>query len=179
MEILGFDSDVYAASAGFTSDKSKLVSSLKNLNNAGMTAVYNGVYASLKNLEGLAGRRSTILLSDGGDNSSTVTKNEVINLANTLNIPIYTIGVKSSEFNTEHANLLQTLASDSGGRFYTLNDLSSLANLFTAIDQQINNEYIITYTSPLPLTINNRLVRVQVKTDNTGEWDTKQYQIKQ
>lgn len=175
IEIIGFDSNVYAASAGFSNDKSKLIKSLDNLHEAGSTALYNGVQRSLENLSNVEGRKSSILLSDGADNSSTVKREDVLSLAKTANIPVYTIGIKSYE-NPEHIRLLQSLSANTGGRFYLLNNLNNLKSIFSGIDRQVNNEFLITYTSPHKgLRNTQKYIYLIVEKDGQKEWDTRTY----
>ncbi|MBK7181289.1 MAG: VWA domain-containing protein [Chloroflexi bacterium] len=59
----------------------------------GGTAFYDAVYQGLQGLQGENGRRIILALTDGLDNSSSRTPQEIIQLAQNKGIAIYTVGL--------------------------------------------------------------------------------------
>src|SRR5688572_2923461 len=63
-----------------------------------------------------AGPKAIILVSDGGENESIISEDEVIALANANSIPIFTVGVGT--LTNRGVTLMTGLGSDTGGQFY-------------------------------------------------------------
>src|SRR5439155_10268692 len=62
-------------------------------NPRGGTAYLDAAYHSIEQVKGSRGRRAVVLMTDGVDLNSTHTLEEVINLAQSSEVPVYTIGV--------------------------------------------------------------------------------------
>jgi VWFA-related protein len=59
----------------------------------GGTAYLDAAYHAIEQLKGVRGRRAVVLMTDGVDLNSTHTLQEVIDLAQANEVPVYTIGV--------------------------------------------------------------------------------------
>jgi VWFA-related protein len=141
----------------FTSDKALLDSTLAALPyDGGATAVFDSIYMSLQNLANQTGRRAAIVMTDGEDNSSTHSQQDVITYAKSLGIPVYTIG-----FGGANAQVLGDIANQTGGKFYASATSADLQRILTEIKNFINNQYIISYTT-LKLDSNSHDLEVSV-----------------
>jgi hypothetical protein len=134
-----------------TTVKPMLLAAVASLPASGSTAMFDAAYAGLLELQlnGLNPKKAVLLLSDGGDNSSSRTPAEVISLANRLNLRIFTVGL---------GGLLDTLslhymASLTGGLYYTTPDPGALQAIFTEIANFMGRgfeEHTVAFTSPDP-----------------------------
>ena len=140
--IYGFTSSVDLVQ-DFTSNKATLLAAIDAYPyKAGSTAFYDSVYQSLTNTGTKSGRKAVIAMTDGYDNSSSHSKADVIALAKSLGIPIYTIGFGSPDTAT-----LTDIATQTGGKYYSGADASALQAILTAIGNYLNNQYVVTYTT--------------------------------
>ncbi|MCZ7558085.1 MAG: VWA domain-containing protein [Bacteroidia bacterium] len=129
-----------------TSNKPMLHSAVDALPASGGTAVWDGGYAGLIELinNGLNPVRAVILMTDGGDNSSSRQPAEIIALANRHRIRVFTIGLGSSINSVE----LELIALLTGGRYYYVPTASQLVGAYVEIGTllaQHFQECMITY----------------------------------
>ena len=91
--LFAFNGQVYQLQP-FSTDHQTAAERIKPLNANGKSALYDATNAALQRLEGVSyPNRMLILISDGIDNSSTVTEQEVAARASKDGIPIYAIGI--------------------------------------------------------------------------------------
>jgi len=88
-------------------------------------------------------QRAIIFLSDGRDESSGKTYNEVIEHANDRQIDVYCIG-----FGAElDLTALQVITSQTGGEYYSAQTVSQLATRFTQIVEDLGGQYILRWAT--------------------------------
>ncbi|MDH7516050.1 MAG: VWA domain-containing protein [Bacteroidota bacterium] len=126
--------------------KDLLHAAVNSLPANGATAVWNGIYAGIMNLinDGMNPCRAVIVLTDGGDNSSTWTPQDVISLANRNRIRVFTIGLGTGI----QSAILQNIADLTGGRYYETPDPAQLVAIYQEISTIIFQgfqECMITY----------------------------------
>ena len=129
-----------------TTVKPMLHSAVDALPASGMTAVWDGGYAGLIELinNGVNQCRAVILLTDGGDNSSTRQPSEIIALANRHRIRVFTVGIGSGINTVE----LELVAQVTGGKFYQTTNAGQLAAMYQEIITMLRQgfqECVITY----------------------------------
>jgi Ca-activated chloride channel family protein len=155
-----------------TSDKEALRAAINSIQAFGDTAMYDALWESLTLLQGNEGRKAIILLSDGLDNSSPHTFDEVMSLVNQTEASIYTIGLgdptaglgSTSAVNEE---ALQSLASESNGEYFFAPGPDALQDLYQKLSLRLQSEYRITYTTPNTLRNGvERGIQVQIATED-------------
>lgn len=129
-----------------TTIKPLLLASVDGLPASGGTAVWDGCYAGIIELinNGVNQCRAVIVLTDGGDNSSTRTPAEIISLANRNRIRVYTVGLGSSINATE----LELIALLTGGRYYQTPNAGQIAAIYSEIAHIIFRHFeecVLTY----------------------------------
>ena len=145
--IVSFES-VVTVDQPMTSDKNLLHNAINSLTYGGGTAMYDGIYEGLVQCAGETGIKAVIAFTDGDENSSVYhNETDVINYANTINCPIYTIGVGSYLNPTP----LQTLASSTGGDYYYAPSSEDIAQIYQDISQSIEDQYLVAFNSPNPV----------------------------
>ena len=155
-----------------TTFRSALNAGIDAIAAGGGTAVWDGMYAGLLEVlqHGNNSCRAVVVLTDGMDNSSTHTVSELISLANTEHIRIYTIGLGSSINATE----LEMVALLTGGRYYQTSNASQLGAIYSEIATIIHQtfqECVITYDASCP---DGSIHTVQLQLNNfCGGSDTK------
>jgi outer membrane protein OmpA-like peptidoglycan-associated protein len=111
----------------------------------GVTAIINGIHEGIESIRNAPQRKKLVIsFTDGGDNSSTITKEYLIWLSQSLQIPICTIDLGSSVSN----NFMKEIASSTGGTYNYMMFANEFPNVFTDIKNRLSKSYVIEYTSP-------------------------------
>ena len=130
----------------------------------GGTALYNGLYATLKEMarqrrgETEMRRQAIVILSDGDDTSSLVSFDDVMELAKQSGISIYTImlgsgtgSASSAAQRGERASRseygMKALAHETGARSFVALEVGDLAGVYKSIGQELASQYALAYTS--------------------------------
>ena len=147
--ILAFDS-VQRTPADFTDDPAKLAAGVRSLTPGGGTAVYDAIAtAATKKLAGVHAdrpiRRVIILISDGEDNQSRVTREEAIEAARRAEVTVYAISTNDSNVKTRGDKLLEQLAEETGGRAFFPNKVEDVVHAFNTIQDELRSQYAVSY----------------------------------
>jgi VWFA-related protein len=139
-----------------TADRDALKAAIESLTTDSDTAMYDAVYAAIDLLQAIGGRKAIIVLTDGMDNRSEHTMQEVIDRIGPEGLSISTIGLgdpvqKTAAYAGIDEPALQSLAQQAGGTYGYANDPSSLRNLYEQYGRALQSEYVITYVSPAAL----------------------------
>jgi VWFA-related protein len=142
----------FELSQDYTDDPALLASAAKQIRAGGGTRMYDALHFALQ--EKLAGpeeRKVIILISDGDDNASRRSLDEVVDLAQRNSVCIYTIsmnalGIPSAE-SDQSDRMLELLASETGGRAFFPAKLEKLASNFKRIADELRSQYTIAYRS--------------------------------
>jgi VWFA-related protein len=129
-------------------DKDALTRQIDAVRADGGTAFHDAVYAAVEQLQGASGRKVVIALTDGKDESSRRSVDQAIAFAKDNHIPVYTVGLGSGrDIDTSR---LEKLAEETGGEFHQAPTADQLAELYRRIAQELQNEYVLSFTSPTP-----------------------------
>lgn len=135
----------------FTSDTDTLDARIDGLVPQGATAIYDGAVLSLQYLiaQNDTTAEAVILMSDGGDNSSSHTPQQVIALAQQHGKRVHTIALGTAA----PTPILQMIADSTGGLFFNSPSAQELQQIFTEIASFMRvgyQEYTIRYDVPDP-----------------------------
>jgi VWFA-related protein len=112
----------------------------------GMTAIYDGILGGLKRVaEGGQARQVLIVVSDGDDNASTATRQEVIRQVHESDATIYTIALIDPLTREGNPGLLRQLARETGGESYRPRRLEDVGEAFDRIARDIRSAYTLAY----------------------------------
>ena len=98
----------------FTSSATLLNSAIDAVSPTGETALYDALYWALQRTNLKSGSRVVIAFTDGEENSSHYSLNDVITLSQQTGIPVYIVGVGGDV----NRSSLQSLASSCNGTYY-------------------------------------------------------------
>jgi Ca-activated chloride channel homolog len=151
--LITYDTQVYTVQP-ITSDTAALISAIDGLKSGSDTAMYNALIEAEKALETASGRKAIIVLTDGLDNKSQSTAEDVIAGIGESGLSISAIGF--GDVNTVgQAGLdetaLKSLAELSGGIYGFATDTEALKGLYQQQSRVLQSEYRITYVSPSTL----------------------------
>jgi VWFA-related protein len=128
-------------------------------NYSGGTALYDGVIAGIEEVaKAPAGCKKTVIVfSDGGDNSSKAKLRDVYRLAYAKGVKVHTIGYGLTE-----ETPMQNIATTSGGRYYRIYTTREFPFVFADIYRSLKNYYRITYKPPQIAALHTARVQVGI-----------------
>lgn len=140
-ELISFDTYIMYMCT-YTQDKTLLKNGINNMVADGGTAFYDALYEGVLNSASQEGARCVIAFTDGEDNESYHTAPEVINYANSVNVPIFIIGTTES-----YMSSYEGIANDTGGKYWSINSISDMSEVLTEIYEMEKDMYCIEYIS--------------------------------
>ena len=154
MFVVTFNEKVYLglpSSIPFTNDLGQIRSALLRTAPAGLTALYDALALAIEHLNsGTKERKALVVLSDGGDNASHRSLDNVLQIAKRSNATIYTIGIYDDTDLDRNPRVLRKIAELSGGRAYFPESLNDLEQVWQDIAGGIRHQYTIGYHSRNP-----------------------------
>lgn len=122
----------------------------------GRTALLDAIYLGVNKMhEAKYPKRALLIISDGGDNHSRYTENEIKALVKEADVMIYAVGIYDHNFASDEERLGPALLSDiaelSGGRAFTIDNVNDLPDVATKIGIELRNQYVIGYRPTNPL----------------------------
>lgn len=147
--VVGFDATP-EVTQDFTDDTEKLGHGVRALRPGGGTAMYDALYYAcrdklLKKPPIGPTRRAIILLSDGDDNQSHVTREEAIEMAQRAETIVYTISTNVSGTKGAGDKVLERIADATGGRAFAPFQIRDVANAFAEIQEELRSQYAVSY----------------------------------
>ena len=167
--VLGFDT-VPEVTQDFTNDTEKLGHGVRMLRPGGGTALFDALYyvcrdKLMKVSEGQAVRRAVILVSDGEDNQSRVTREEAIAMAQRAEVIVYSISTNTSGLTLRGDKILQRIAEETGGRAFFPFKIEDVADAFTEIQEELRSQYALAYKPP-DFKADGRYRAIEIMADN-------------
>jgi VWFA-related protein len=165
--VVGFDAtpDVTQDFTGNTEDLSKGVRALRA---GGGTAMYDALYFAcrdklIKQEQVGPVRRAIILLSDGDDNLSHVTREEAIEMAERAEVIVYTISTNISGMKGKGDKVLERIADATGGRAFFPFQIRDVSDAFTSIQDELRSQYAMAY-KPADFAADGRFRTIEIST---------------
>lgn len=145
VEVISFDDFVYLEQE-FSSQKDVVKNAVNGIDTWGATALYDAIYAGLFQTYYEDGAKCVIAFTDGMENASSYTYDDVVNMAQNTGIPVFIIGI-GEEYD---AAALQSLAYECSGKYYSanVNDLETiLEDIYVSIYREQQDYYVFKYTT--------------------------------
>jgi VWFA-related protein len=163
--VISFDT-VIEVVVEVTDDVDTLARQIRELRAGRGTAMYDAIdFAIQKKLAPADGsgdyRRVILILSDGEDTQSTLTRAHCLDIAHKADTVIYTISTGLDQPNIMGAKVLKLLAEETGGRSLFPFAVRDLAAAFKDLTAELRNQYSIVYR-PEPMTADGRFHPITV-----------------
>lgn len=140
-ELISFDSYIMYMCT-YTKDPALLSNGISNMTPYGGTALYDALITGINNAAYQTGARCVIGFTDGADNESFHTYNDVIRIANEKEVPVYIIGTGTAE-----SYLLTDICSQTGGIYWNINSIYDMSSIMSQIYSNSKAMYCIEYES--------------------------------
>jgi Ca-activated chloride channel homolog len=122
---------------------------LKQLKSEGGTSMYDAIFLASRELEYRPGRHVIVLVTDGGDTTSSKDYHQALEsaqLADTILYPVLVIPITNDAGrNVGGENALTTLAAGTGGHVFTPSPGAQLDRAFDDILRELRTQYMIGY----------------------------------
>jgi Ca-activated chloride channel family protein len=134
-----------------TRDGNAVLDKLTFVQTKNNTALYDACYLGVEKVQrGLHPKRALLLISDGQDNNSRYTFNELRRLLKESDVVLYGVGILSggdsgSALGMEGQGILDELASVSGGKAFFPRSALEMDDIFEQIALELRHQYSIGY----------------------------------
>ncbi len=134
----------------FTSSVDDIEARLEMVKAGHRTALLDAIYFGLEKMkQAKYPRKALLVVSDGGDNRSRYTENEVRSAVREADVQIYSIGIFDQYAATTEERLgpllLNDISEETGGRLFRVDDVSDMGDIATKISAELRNEYVLGY----------------------------------
>jgi len=168
---LRFNDDVRSAVAGrrflLAEDLAALERAIGSMRAEGRTSLYDALIDGMDQLrEGSRARKALVVISDGGDNASRATLEQVLARARDSNAAIYTVGIFDADDMEKNPGVLKSLARLTGGERFLPRSPGELVQACLQIAREIRSGYTLGYAPPDRDGIFHR-IRVEVAPGDT------------
>jgi len=133
-------------------------------------ALYNALLWTLKDADKFSGRRVIVVFSNGPDDASMVSPEDVRELAQSEGIPIYMISTREAERDPLSTAVFKRISTSTGGKAYFAGHWQDQEKAFASIRADLAHLYTISYY-PAPNPNNGwRKITVEVKGKNPKKY---------
>ena len=165
--VVGFNSQTQLVQ-DFTDNVQSLSVGVHKLHDGGGTALYDAIYRIskekfLKDRPDHPVRKAIVLVSDGEDNQSEVSRAQAIEMAQRAEVIIYAISTDDSGLVLRGDNVLEQLASATGGRAFFPFKMKDVTHSFAAIEDELRSQYVVSY-KPADFETDGRYRSIEVST---------------
>lgn len=153
----------------FMTDTSSLSEILYSLEANGGTKLYDTLIYAVQDTAVQSGAKCVIAFTDGFDEGSLNSADDVVQVARQYGIPIYIVRI-GEDFGYGEKESLIEIAEQSGGKFYTeigFND--SVENIYYQIYRDLKQYYVVEYTAQSDYSISDEMeYEVYVRSGEMG-----------
>jgi VWFA-related protein len=137
----------------FTPDSDEVYQKIVHTRAFGRTPLIDAIHLALLQMKNAKNSRKVIvILSDGGDNRSRLTRGQIKGALVESDVQLYAMGIFDSEDLPKHSReeqngprLLDELAEHTGGRVYTVDNLDNLESISSRLGSALRSEYLLGY----------------------------------
>jgi VWFA-related protein len=152
--IVSFDSDAELV-LDLSDDPEKLAAAVRDLRPGGGTALYDALYFACRDKlqqdqPRHKFRRAVVIVGDGDDNQSRVSRDQALEMAQKADAVVYAISTNISRIEGDGDKVLKYLATETGGQAFFPFKAEDLAQSFENIANELRHQYNIFYR-PEPL----------------------------
>jgi Ca-activated chloride channel family protein len=135
----------------FTNDIQEMKEALTRVDSRGGTALFDAIRMSINHVKekGRRDKKVLVVVTDGNDNSSNITLESLVKVAQQSEVMIYAVGLLSEEERGEARSAqkaLKALAVATGGEAYFPKEVSEVERIAHLVARDIRSQYSIQYT---------------------------------
>jgi VWFA-related protein len=144
--LLGFNDSVFSLTRR-TLDPAERIRAVDRLAPWGATALYDVLARSVDMLGRQTGRKAIVAFSDGEDQGSRVTLDDVERRLEASDVTLYMIGQGRGISHEYLQQVMRRLSRPTGGRVFTTDSVEQLEGAFEELLDELSNQYLLGYQS--------------------------------
>lgn len=133
----------------FSSDLKSIEHGIDDLQKGAGTSLYDAVYLGAESLMNRDGRKVMVLITDGGDTTSSATYASALRRAQEAEAIVYSIIIvpiaSDAGRNTGGEHALIQMSKDTGGKYYYAESITQLDQAFRQVSDELRTQYLIAY----------------------------------
>ncbi len=133
----------------FTADMKSIERGIDDLQKGAGTSLYDGIFLASDTLLDRQGRKVMVLITDGGDTTSSATYASSLRRAQEAEAIVYSIIVvpvaADAGRNTGGEHALIQISKDTGGKYYYAESIEQLDQAFRQVSEELRTQYLIAY----------------------------------
>lgn len=173
--LIGFADDQVTWITEFTADSERFLLRLGVQEAYGQTALFDALGATPQLVDReIKGRKAIVLITDGHDNASKLSTFKAVQLARSVEVPIYTIAFSSMADRllpkgsvSPGMSILGHFSRETGGRMFSVADPDELKDAVIGIQEELRFQYVIGYHS-MRNTWDGAFRRIKVELNRKG-----------
>ncbi|MGB8113268.1 MAG: VWA domain-containing protein [Candidatus Sulfotelmatobacter sp.] len=147
--VVGFNNKSHMAQDS-TDNVQLLAAGVHRLHDGGGTALYDAVYRACKekfmnDRPDHPVRKAIVIVSDGEDNQSEISRAQAIEMAERAEVIIYAISTDDSGLVLRGDKVLEQLAAATGGRAFFPFKMKDITHSFASIEDELRSQYVVSY----------------------------------
>jgi Ca-activated chloride channel homolog len=148
--------------APLTKDHNLAISGLRRAVAGDDTALYNTLLLTLRDAAKVAGRKAVIVFSNGPDNASILSPDDVGTVAEDWGVPIYVVATQDATQDVISDAVFHRLTERTGGRVYWAKNWARQEAAFSAIREDVRSSYVAAYYPAPSANEGFRTIKVEV-----------------
>jgi Ca-activated chloride channel homolog len=144
--LLGFNDNIFTLTRK-TSDPAERMKAVDRLASWGSTALYDVLLRGVEILGRRTGRKALVVFTDGEDQGSHATINDVERRLQTSDVTLYMIGQGRGVTMESLKKIMERLSTPTGGRALFTDSADDLHVAFTDLLDELSNQYLLGYES--------------------------------
>ena len=144
--LLGFNDNVFTLTRKAT-DLAERIKAVDRLAPWGSTALYDVLLRGIEMLGRRTGRKALVVFSDGEDQGSHATINDVERRLQSSDISLYMIAQGRGMTMEPLRKVMERLSTPTGGRAIFTNSIDELRDAFAELLDELSNQYLLGYQS--------------------------------
>jgi Ca-activated chloride channel homolog len=144
--LLGFNDSIFTLTRKAT-DPSERVKAVERLAPWGSTALYDVLLRGIEMLGRQTGRKALVVFTDGEDQGSHATINDVERRLQSSDVTLYMIGQGRGVTMDSLRRIMGRLATPTGGRALFTDSIDELHTAFADLLDELSNQYLLGYQS--------------------------------
>jgi Ca-activated chloride channel family protein len=134
--------------AEVSTDRSVARRALTRLRASGRTALFDSISQLALQFEKRPGKKVIVVLTDGGDNASSLNRQSAAQRARKAGIPVFAVAEGEALRDSAASGLLHELAEATGGHMYRASNAKEIDRVFLEITEEMRNSYLLAFNAP-------------------------------
>ena len=148
LTLLGFNDEVFTLLPA-TADSSERGQVVDRLSAWGMTSLYEAIVQGAASVGSRPGRKAAIVFTDGQDQGSRVTIEDVEGTLHSGDLILYMIGQGQGVASRPLKQVMDRLSVPTGGRTVSTTSIDALEDAFSDLFDEMEHQYVLGYQAPI------------------------------